>query len=93
MSCSSFSDHSSPEQEPLVYLEMRKTILGEYKGFVREKAAQIRSSTPALSAHLDMAEGMTHEFVRHAWTSYVERAEQRFGKEAVALALRDIVPL
>jgi hypothetical protein len=93
MSCSSLDNSSCSEHELLVYFETRKAILREYRDVVREKADQIRSSAPALSERMDIAQAMTHEFLRHAWTTYVGRAEQRFGRDAVALALREIIPL
>ena len=93
MGCSSLADYRSDEQEPFDYLQTRQTVLREYCDLVGEKADEVRSSVPDLAEHMDMAQAMTHEFLRHAWLSYIQRAEQRFGKAAVSMALREIVPV
>jgi len=86
------ADSQSASQEALDYLRSRKTVLAEYRGFVREKSDQIRSFAPDLLQIIDTGQVMTHNFLQYAWTSYLKIAEERFGEAAVACAVRDIGP-
>jgi hypothetical protein len=74
----------------LDYLRSRKTVLTEYRGFVRQKSEHLRSVAPDLLQFIDTGQAMTHDFLQYTWTSYVKIAEERFGENAVNLALRDI---